>query len=286
VKHKLKNLNERFDNLKPTLIVVTILGLLATAFIDPFPASFWVAVSDTCWECTQARILQPHNPKLIYLHMTSDSRARGRAFTRLVVINASTGEITSEYLRDYKLYKYGHTDHVVWLKRSALGKIRDATIIGLTLPGLQDSKDKPPGYLSKSHPYASLKSSPEPTLYPPRMVGGQLLLDGYFLFDDQSDHLINFAGDDLLVAFQNLTGETGKLILGRLTANDTFIWQKTETQLFGERNRDDPGRRVAWATFEQDKIIMIVVEGKGDNELYVIALDSLSGKILWLTKFD
>lgn len=286
VKHKLKNINSRFASFKLILLYVVFAGLVVIIFIDPFPDSLWVIISDTRWEFIEARFLQHHNPKLIYLHMLSDARYRGRAFSRLAVINSSNGEVISEYLQNDKLYVFRHTDQAVWLKRAALGMIRDEKIIGLTLPALQDCKDNPPEYFFKRDPFTSYKSPNKPTLNPPRMVGDQLLLEGYFLFDDQSDHLINLAGDDLLVAFQNLTGETGKLILGRLTPDSTFVWQKTETQLFGERNRDDPGRRVAWATVKQDKIIMIVVEGKGDNELYISALDSPSGKTLWLKKFD
>ncbi len=119
---------------------------------------------------------------------------------------------------------------------------------------------------------------------PPRLVDDTLLLEGGYVCDNRVGEVLTLLDGSRIVAFQELTGESGKLILGRLRDTTSFVWQRHEAALFGKRGFDYHGRRIAWATRIDGMIAAVVVEGEGGRSLYAVLIDPSTGDTAWVTE--
>lgn len=119
---------------------------------------------------------------------------------------------------------------------------------------------------------------------PPRLVADTLLLEGSYVCDNRLGEPLTLLDGSRIVAFQELTGESGKLILGRLRDTTSFVWQRHEAALFGKRGFDYHGRRIAWATRIDGMIAAVVVEGEGGQSLYAVLVDPSTGDTAWVTE--
>ncbi|MBD3239781.1 MAG: hypothetical protein GF331_04290 [Chitinivibrionales bacterium] len=118
---------------------------------------------------------------------------------------------------------------------------------------------------------------------PPRMVGDTLLLERRFLCDNARGQIVVFEDGDRIVAYQDLQGETGKLLFGRLDTGDRFIWRLHERDLFGARGRDEAGYHVSWATMWRGRLVVVIEQHEGGDAMYAVMLEPEDGTLRWKT---
>ncbi len=121
---------------------------------------------------------------------------------------------------------------------------------------------------------------------PPRAVDDELLLDGVFVCDGSNETLLELGGGDRLVAYQDLERDTGKLILGRLTAENRWAWRFTEQQRFGARPREVHGYRVAFAAQPAEQIVLVLQQAEANADLRVVAIDPDDGTLVWQHRIE
>ena len=117
------------------------------------------------------------------------------------------------------------------------------------------------------------------TIRLPQNAGEEILLEREVLYDVSSQRIIRQANLSTLITYRSLKGVTGKLRLARLSQSEELVWKLTEEEL-GLSSAEE-GRRVVVSHLEQ-KTLYCVLEDSGDEgNVYVIAVEAESGKLLW-----
>jgi len=264
-------------------IILLILAPFAIcALLLNIPDDTRLKATHTRWELKKCALLGQDGEEYLLVHAESFGRIKSPTFTWIATLNIQDGKVLGEYVISSSLQNLGLEGERIWLREQDPGSFINPRDFALVLPKLQVAPEVDLPHISARSQLGFVNYDPPA---PPRMLKGELVLDGCFVCDQRTGRPIDLENRNRLLAHQTLQDSQGKLILTlvltRLNQKTEPLWRLAEKQIVGKRDFNQPGFRVAWATKTKAGILLVLHEAENEGALYIVCLDPLTGQLTW-----
>jgi hypothetical protein len=265
------------DRIFIAFMAVILIGTPIMLFVLPD----WITVQagTKSWRLEWCGMIEHGERELFAVHLITVGGGRSPTYNWLAVLDPGSGKILGEYTSSDALGIQGFDQGRMWVREFGLGRLSDDRDFALALPNLKELKDSSRPPASKKR--LSLGDCNHPKA--PRKLGKKLVLDGTIVCDRRTGRAVDMGGGDRLLAHQTLQGKIGKLILTRLTKKREAVWNLAERVWAPppEREFDQPGFRVEWATRQGRCIVLVMPLEHNEGTLVLACLDPELGLLAW-----